>query len=102
MPALIASSKETAPVKYAAVPVSRSAAKDRKHVKTEYHIRIYTVKKGDTAYSIAAANYISVDRLCQANNLSPKAVLRSGQNLRIPAQASGDQEKAKLAIYLRQ
>jgi membrane-bound lytic murein transglycosylase D len=95
-------SKETAPVKYAAVPVSRSAAKDRKHVKTEYHIRIYTVKKGDTAYSIAAANYISVDRLCQANNLSPKAVLRSGQNLRIPAQASGDQEKAKLAIYLRQ
>jgi membrane-bound lytic murein transglycosylase D len=90
--------KATPPIPQVAVPVSHTTEKDRNHVRTEPKSRIYTVKNGDTAYSIAAANCISINKLCQTNNLSPKTILRSGQNLKIPAQGSSDQEKATLQL----
>ena len=44
--------------------------------------RIYRVKKGDTLSSIAKKTGISVSRLCKANNMSSRAVLRPGQALK--------------------
>lgn len=44
--------------------------------------RIYRVKKGDTLSSIAKKTGISVSRLCKANNMSSRAVLRPGQSLK--------------------
>ena len=44
--------------------------------------RIYRVKKGDTLSSIAKKTGISVSRLCKANNISSRAVLRPGQSLK--------------------
>jgi membrane-bound lytic murein transglycosylase D len=78
------------------VSVSNSAANGRKNLGAEPHFRLYTVKNGDTATSIAASANISVQKLCQENNLKAKAILRAGQGLRIPAQASSYQEKENL------
>ena len=44
--------------------------------------RIYRVKKGDTLSSIAKKTGIPVSRLCKANNMSSRAVLRPGQSLK--------------------
>ena len=44
--------------------------------------RIYRVKKGDTLSSIAKKTGVSVSRLCKANNMSSRAVLRPGQALK--------------------
>ncbi len=44
--------------------------------------RIYRVKKGDTLSSIAKKTGVSVSRLCKANNMSSRAVLRPGQSLK--------------------
>lgn len=45
---------------------------------------IYIVKKGDTLYSIAAANKTTVDELKKANNLTSN-ILSTGQLLKIPS-----------------
>lgn len=45
----------------------------------------YAVKKGDTLYSIAKRNDLSVDELCDLNDLSRKTTLRIGQKLRVSA-----------------
>ena len=45
---------------------------------------IYIVKKGDTLYSIAAANNTNVDELKKANNLTSN-ILSTGQLLKIPS-----------------
>jgi membrane-bound lytic murein transglycosylase D len=86
----------TSPNPDATVPVSHSATNNHKYLRTEPLIHHYTVKKGDTAFSIAAANNISIDRLFRANNLNAKAILRSGQNLRVPALTSNNQDKTTL------
>ena len=44
--------------------------------------RIYRVKKGDTLSSIAKKTGVPVSRLCKANNMSSRAVLRPGQSLK--------------------
>ena len=44
--------------------------------------RIYRVKEGDTLSSIAKKTGVSVSRLCKANNMSSRAVLRPGQALK--------------------
>ena len=44
--------------------------------------RIYRVKKGDTLSSIAKKTGTPVSRLCKANNMSSRAVLRPGQSLK--------------------
>ncbi len=65
-----------------------------KRIVSRHHF--YTVKKGDTASSIAAAHNVSVHRLCKENNLGPKAVIRIGQNLKIPLYRSNNGEKTSL------
>ncbi len=76
--------------------ISRSSHPIR-HLRPATHIRFYIVKRGDTASSIAAAHKITVNRLCKENNLSPKAIIRVGQNLKIPARSSGYEGKANVS-----
>lgn len=45
----------------------------------------YTVKRGDTLYSISRTYQITVAELCAANNFSEKDVLKAGQTLVIPS-----------------
>jgi LysM repeat protein len=47
--------------------------------------RIYTVKKGDTAASIARRYKISLKELSRANNLNSRAAIRVGRKLKIPS-----------------
>lgn len=50
---------------------------------TEINIKTYTVKSGDSLWSIAKANNITVDQLKEANNLNSN-LLSIGQTLIIP------------------
>lgn len=43
----------------------------------------YTVRRGDTLYSIAKRNGTTVKRLCQLNGISENAKLRVGQKLKV-------------------
>ncbi len=43
----------------------------------------YTVRRGDTLYSIAKRNGTTVNRLCQLNGISQKSKLRVGQKLKV-------------------
>lgn len=45
----------------------------------------YTVRKGDTLYSIARRHGVSVQTLAAANDLPRSAQVRTGQKLRVPA-----------------
>ncbi len=70
-----------------------------------------TVQPGDTLYSLARANGCSVEDLCGANQITPKAKLRVGQKLRLiagtgmalqsdpprPADAHADKKKTAAA-----
>lgn len=47
--------------------------------------RFYQVRTGDSAGAIAQAHKISLQSLIRANNLNSKAMIRVGQNLRIPS-----------------
>jgi membrane-bound lytic murein transglycosylase D len=86
-------SKDGQANRFATPSLSRSTAQIKK-TESPPRLRIYTVKNGDTVYSIATTNNISTERLCRLNNISPKVILRAGQNLRIPVQ--GLEEKATL------
>lgn len=50
--------------------------------------KFYQVRSGDSAGTIAQAHNVSLKSLIQANNLNSQAVIRVGQNLRIPTSAS--------------
>ncbi len=50
--------------------------------------KFYQVRSGDSAGTIAQAHKVSLKSLIQANNLNSQAVIRVGQNLRIPTSAS--------------
>jgi len=45
----------------------------------------YTVSKGDSLWSIARKNGVSISALLEANGLSRNSVLKTGQTLKIPA-----------------
>jgi membrane-bound lytic murein transglycosylase D len=47
--------------------------------------KFYRVRPGDSAGAIARAHRISLQDLIRANNLNSKAMIRVGQNLRIPS-----------------
>ena len=47
--------------------------------------KFYRVRPGDSAGAIAMAHKISLQDLIRANNLNSKAMIRVGQNLRIPS-----------------
>ena len=46
--------------------------------------KFYQVRSGDSAGAIARAHKVSLQELIRANNLNSKALVRVGQNLRIP------------------
>ena len=45
-------------------------------------VRFYTVRKGDTLSGISYKTGVSIDRLCQLNNIKRSSILRVGQRLR--------------------
>ena len=49
----------------------------------------YTIKSGDTLYSIALDGKTSVKSLCAANNITEQSKLQVGQKLTIPGASSG-------------
>lgn len=46
-------------------------------------VKYYTVKKGDTLYSIARRNKTTVERICRANKIKKESILSIGQSIRI-------------------
>lgn len=60
--------------------------------------REYTVRRGDTAGTIARKFGLSVQELTRTNNLDKRATIRIGQRLKIPG---GRQETAKAIATLR-
>ncbi|THB78798.1 MAG: LysM peptidoglycan-binding domain-containing protein [Desulfobulbaceae bacterium] len=52
--------------------------------KTQKRSQFYRVKRGDTAGEIARTHGISLNSLIRANHLNKQAMVRIGQNLRIP------------------
>jgi len=52
------------------------------YVKELEQVRFYTVRKGDTLSGISKKLGVSVDRLCQLNNIKRNTILRIGQRLR--------------------
>ena len=45
-------------------------------------VRFYTVRKGDTLSGISKKTGVSIDKLCQLNNIKRTTILRIGQRLR--------------------
>ncbi len=60
-------------------------------------VSTYTVVKGDSLWSIAKKNGITVSELAAANNLSDKAGVRIGQSLIVPG-AVGDEPAATSSV----
>ncbi len=52
----------------------------------------YTVARGDSLWSIAKRNNLTVTELARANNLSTGATLRPGQKLIVPGKAAAPQD----------
>ena len=57
----------------------------------------YTVKAGDTLYSIAKRSEITIDELRRLNSLDSSAVLKIGQNLKVPAQSGAAAQSGSAA-----
>jgi lipoprotein NlpD len=71
-------------------PVSERTPQRPKPVVKAPEVRgdLYTVKKGDTLYSIALENAIDYRELAAMNNMTPTATLRVGQQLKIKKPAA--------------
>ena len=52
------------------------------YVKELEQVRYYTVRRGDTLSGISRKFGVSIDRICQLNNIKRNSVLRIGQRLR--------------------
>ena len=50
--------------------------------------RVYVVERGNTLYSLARANGVTVDALMRANGLQDPNSLQAGQRLTIPETVS--------------
>ena len=61
---------------------------DATHVSVNHKNLYNEVKAGDTLYSIAKRSEITVDELRRLNSLDSSAVLKIGQNLKVPAQST--------------
>ncbi|MCQ2197375.1 MAG: peptidoglycan DD-metalloendopeptidase family protein [Bacteroidaceae bacterium] len=62
---------------------SKSVKNDKKDKKAQSSGgKVYSVKKGDSLYSIARKYHTTVDKLCKLNRISDKAILRPGQVLK--------------------
>ena len=72
------------PKKHTKSVVSSIFKKDKKNNVDKEKINIYIVKKGDTLFSIARNNNVSLDELCKINNISKEDKLSLGQKIKIP------------------
>jgi len=45
----------------------------------------YTVKSGDSLYTIAKKHHTTVDRLCKINHIQKSKILKSGHTIKIPS-----------------
>lgn len=61
---------------------SASVAKEKKAKEKTSRKKVHSVKSGDTLYSIARKYNTTVAKLCKANHISEKAILRPGQVLK--------------------
>ncbi|MDR2038098.1 MAG: peptidoglycan DD-metalloendopeptidase family protein [Bacteroidales bacterium] len=52
------------------------------YVKDVEKVRFYTVRNGDTLYGISRKIGVSMDKLCQLNNIRKSSVIKPGQKLR--------------------
>ena len=52
------------------------------YLKELNEVRFYTVRKGDTLSGISQKTGVSVDKLCQLNNIKKTTILRVGQRIR--------------------
>lgn len=76
VPVQVASVEEQAPVKKARVEVQAKAKAEPK----EFH-KYYTVKKGDTLYSLAKKFNVTARMLSAWNNMKTKVVLKPGKRI---------------------
>jgi cell wall-associated NlpC family hydrolase len=54
----------------------------------------YTIKKGESLYTIAKKNHLSVNTLCKVNGISKDKILKAGQVLKIPSAKQAKQVTA--------
>jgi len=70
-------------------PIGKSSAPPAKAAKPatekDWRPETYTVKKGDTLYSIGLEFGYDYKEIAQANNIQPPHVIRIGQQLKLPA-----------------
>lgn len=83
--------KTTPAVKQAVVPVKKTPSAEK-----DWRPDNYTVKKGDTLYSIGLEHGYDYKEIAQRNNLSPPYVIRIGQTLKLkdPKAAEGTPAEA--------
>lgn len=65
-------------------------------IQEDYKSSFYTVKAGDTLWSIAKKYGVSMEGILAVNYLSDKDVLKVGQNLEIPAMGGSNQGSNKV------
>ncbi|NLM00598.1 MAG: M23 family metallopeptidase [Treponema sp.] len=56
----------------------------------------HIVQKGETLYAISRKYNVSVDEICDANNLAKNDIIKTGQSLLIPVKSSSTQSSNKL------
>ena len=57
---------------------------ENKKVSPSKTLRSYVVKKGDTLYSLAKSSSLTIDELCQLNNMKSSDTLYLGQKIKLP------------------
>lgn len=59
--------------------------KTKKHIASKQHkqSKYYTVKKGDTLYSIAKKHATTIQKICRQNNIRKSHIIKVGQKLKL-------------------
>lgn len=81
-PAAVQEPVQTEPV---AVPAETKPEKEAKPAEGHHGDTLYVVVKNDSLWLIARKNGLTIEELASYNNLSPRAKLKIGQKLYIPA-----------------
>lgn len=78
----IPAAKNNTSVTTTPTPVNKTTTSPNKNTNVGSNAKFYTVKKGDTLYSIAKNNNVTVDELQKWNNVTPKT-LTVGKKLKV-------------------
>jgi lipoprotein NlpD len=68
------------------------------HAEQDLHAQTYVVQKGDTLYGIAFGRELDYHDIAAINNIQNPDVIQAGQELRLPAPASGAPAIAKQPV----